>query len=335
MPASSLHEPLIDWYRKNSRVLPWRANPEPYAVWVSEMMLQQTQVATVLDYFRRWMERFPNIESLASASEEEVLSLWQGLGYYQRARSLHAGAKLAVTRGLPKSAAEWRSLPGIGPYTAGAIASIAQNLPEALVDGNVERVYARLTRDYATGLQLNRNTWQWAKSQMLADHPGDWNQALMELGATIYTPARPRCEVCPVRANCMAFAHNSQSELPTKLAKKAPILVNHFMWIPCSNGRFALDKIRSGRWWEGLWSFPFADSESLLRERFPDARLGPHRQLRHVVTNHRITLQYRLAETTGDGLTFFSVSEVEAMAVPAPHRKAWEMLRQQPTLSIS
>jgi len=335
MAESPLHGPLISWYRQNARTLPWRTNPHPYDVWVSEMMLQQTQVSTVLDYFRRWMQRFPTIESLAAAPEEEVMSMWQGLGYYQRARSLHAGAKLVASRGIPKSASEWRDLPGIGPYTAGAISSISQNHPEPVVDGNVERVYARITGDAAAGPQLNRNTWQWARTQIMTESPGDWNQALMELGATVCTPMRPRCHSCPISSTCFAFAQNAQSELPKKPVKKEPIALSHFMWIPHSDGKFAMEKIAAGRWWEGLWSFPHAEDESSLKARFPDASLGSSGQLRHAVTNHRITLQFRLIETAAKELTYFSETEMNDMAIPAPHRKAWETLYRQPAMSLS
>jgi len=298
------------------------------------MMLQQTQIKTALDYFRRWMERFPTVESLAAASEDEVLGMWQGLGYYQRARSLHEAAKMVAHKGLPQSAVEWRNLPGIGPYTAGAISSIAQNLPEALVDGNVERVYARLTGDAAAGLALNRNAWQWARKSLESESPGDWNQALMELGAMVCTPERPQCGKCPLCDQCVALLENRQHELPKKAVKRKSTVVEHFMWIPHHDGRFALERIPVGRWWEGMWSFPRADSEANLQDRFPDAVVKADGLLRHVVTHHRITLMFSLVETACPDLTYFAPEQIAELALPAPHRKAWETVRRQPRLEL-
>ena len=329
---NSLHAPLLTWYQQNCRHLPWRSNPTPYAVWVSEMMLQQTQVKTVLDYYARWMERFPTVERLATASEDEVLGMWQGLGYYQRARSLHAAAKLVSTHGFPRSVTDWEALPGVGPYTAGAISSIAQSLPAALVDGNVERVYARLTGDAAAGTSLNRNAWQWARENLARESPGDWNQALMELGATVCTPERPRCEECPLKIQCVARREGRQSELPSKLVRRTPTLLTHYMWIPHRGGNYAMEKIASGGWWEGMWSFPREDSETALWQRFPDATITASGQLRHVVTHHRITLNFSMVETQSPNLTYYSAAELSEMAIPAPHRKAWERVRLQPGL---
>lgn len=192
---------LLDWYRSNRRALPWRKTRDPYRIWISEIMLQQTRVAAVLEHYKLFLKRFPTVQHLAAASEAEVLAAWSGLGYYRRARMLHAAAKLVAgtrTVRLPRSSAELRELPGIGRYTANAVASIAFNEPVAVVDGNVERVLSRTLRKALIGDQF------WSTAQMLLDSkfPGDFNQAMMELGAVICVPGVPVCTRCPVKRQC-------------------------------------------------------------------------------------------------------------------------------------
>jgi A/G-specific adenine glycosylase len=204
---------LLDWYDQNRRDLPWRRDADPYRVWVSEIMLQQTRVAAVLDHYVRFLQRFPTVQRLAAAREASVLAVWSGLGYYHRARRMHQAAKVIARerKGIfPRSGEEWRKLPGIGRYTAAAIASIAYGEPVAVVDGNVERVLDRM---------LGRNEGRevaWQRAEMLLDHdrPGDCNQAMMELGATICTPRSPQCLLCPLNRWCQsrgAEAVRSQS----------------------------------------------------------------------------------------------------------------------------
>ncbi len=188
---------LLDWYDGNRRDLPWRCEPEPYRVWVSEIMLQQTRVAAVLEHYARWMERFPTVHDLAKAREQTVLALWSGLGYYHRARRMHQAAKVIVRERngeFPISAEAWRELPGIGRYTAAAIASIAFGEPVAVVDGNVERVLNRLFGSSMNG----EGNWQRAEALLDRARPGDFNQAMMELGATVCTPRAPQCLICPL-----------------------------------------------------------------------------------------------------------------------------------------
>jgi len=196
-----LRRGLLGWYDANHRDLPWRRDNDPYRVWVSEIMLQQTRVAAVLEYYARFMRRFPTVQSLAAAREASVLAAWSGLGYYHRARRMHEAAKALVReRGgtFPRSAEEWLGLPGIGRYTAAAIASIAFGEAVAVVDGNVERVLQRLF-----GAKLGRGAaWQQAESLLDRKRPGDFNQAMMELGATICTPRAPRCLLCPLHPHC-------------------------------------------------------------------------------------------------------------------------------------
>lgn len=192
---------LLDWYDRNKRDLPWRGSREPYRVWLSEIMLQQTRVAAVVEYYRRFLKRFPTIDRLASAREASVLAAWSGLGYYRRARMLHAAAKKIVREHggqFPSTPEELRALPGIGRYTAAAIASIAFNEPIAVVDGNVERVLQRIE-----GRQLaQKEVWAKAQERLSVARPGDFNQAMMELGATVCLPKGPLCAICPVTAFC-------------------------------------------------------------------------------------------------------------------------------------
>jgi A/G-specific adenine glycosylase len=193
---------LMSWYEQHRRELPWRRDRDPYRIWISEIMLQQTRVAAVLDHYARFMQRFPSVQALASARESSVLALWSGLGYYQRARRMHQAAKLiARKRGgsFPTSAEEWRRLPGIGRYTAAAVASIAFDEPVAVVDGNVERVLQR-----SLGASLSGElTWTRAQELLDGKRPGDFNQAMMELGATVCTPRAPQCLLCPVHSFCV------------------------------------------------------------------------------------------------------------------------------------
>lgn len=199
---------LVAWYAANRRDLPWRRTSDPYAIWVSEMMLQQTRVAAVVDRFQEFIARFPDVTSLARAPERDVLAIWSGLGYYRRARMMHQAAQFIAARehaGLPASSAELRKLPGIGPYTAAAIASIAFGEPVAVVDGNVERVLCRLLRCSTEigAAALKRRIDSFAAQLLDSRHPGDFNQALMELGATVCLPRNPRCAECPLHQECL------------------------------------------------------------------------------------------------------------------------------------
>jgi A/G-specific adenine glycosylase len=210
---------LLRWFDENRRDLPWRENRDPYRIWLSEIMLQQTRVAAVLDYYRKFLKRFPNVQILAAASENAVLAAWSGLGYYRRARMLHKCAKeLVEKRGgrFPQNADVLRGLPGIGRYTAAAIASIAFGKPVAVVDGNVERVLQRFT-----GIDLSTaETWQHAQSLLADTRPGDFNQAMMELGATICVPGEPRCLACPVRKWCVTQGKLARRETLSRQKRK-------------------------------------------------------------------------------------------------------------------
>ena len=212
-----LRRALLAWYDKNKRDLPWRKTRDPYAIWVSEIMLQQTRVAAVLPRYREFLDRFPTVEKLASAREASVLAQWSGLGYYRRARNLHAAAKMVAREGkFPKTAEAWRSLPGIGRYTAAAIASIAFQEPVAVLDGNVERVVRRLVGKLCTSAE----SWQAAERLLDRERPGDFNQAMMELGATICVPGAPRCGDCPLKRFCRTRGRGTGTKTNPRQCKR-------------------------------------------------------------------------------------------------------------------
>ncbi len=224
----ALRVALLDWYDRNARPLRWRVGPaarrrgerpDPYAVWLSEIMLQQTTVAAVGPYFARFMEAFPTVEALAAAPREEVLRLWAGLGYYSRARNLHAAAQALAANGIPQDEAGWRTLPGVGPYTAAAVAAIALDRPANVVDGNVERVMSRLFAVETPLPDAKPELAALAAGFVIADRPGDWAQALMDLGATVCTPRGPACEQCPVSFGCQALKSGAPETYPRKKPK--------------------------------------------------------------------------------------------------------------------
>lgn len=325
-----LHQLLLRWYDRHARDLPWRKKPEPYQTWVSEIMLQQTQVATVIPYFERWMARFPTISALAAASEDDVLQFWQGLGYYRRGRNLLAGAQYVVANGIPSDAAGWQEVPGIGPYTAGAIASIAQNQPAALVDGNVERVYARLTADPTEPPKLTQNAWKWANLNLDHQRPGDWNQALMELGATVCTPKNPQCPTCPLKNRCAAFAIGNPDGYPTPAKRTATVQLQQTLWIAQCGDKVATLRVPRGDWWEGMVSFPRTHSHDLAENPFDPAWPKLAGTFKHSVTHHRITLQVAVVTVDNEIQKYgwLNQKDLTSAAIPAPHRKGLELAKR-------
>lgn len=263
--------PLLQWYDSHARILPWRENTEPYNVWISEIMLQQTRVEAVKPYFERWMTAFPTLSSLANASEEEVLKRWEGLGYYSRVRNIHKAAKLILSEhngSLPSSFAGLLALPGIGEYTAGAIGSIAFRLPVPCVDGNVLRVVARLTAEEADiGTASAKKLFtEWVASIIPNDRPGDFNQAMMELGATICLPnGEPRCDLCPASFLCEARQQNRVAEFPVKRGKPPRRIDKKTIFVLIDNSgtvpRTALRRRPAYGLLAGLWEFPNLDGD--------------------------------------------------------------------------
>lgn len=289
-------------------------------------MLQQTQVATALPYYERWMSRFPDVETLARSDEQEVLALWQGLGYYRRARYLLEGARWVVANGWPTNIEGWRAVPGVGEYTAAAVGSIAQDLPAAVVDGNVERVFARFTACDRTGPALLKEARIWAKDVLSSESPGDWNQALMELGATVCTPRNPRCPECPIEVTCVARQNWSVERYPAPSAKPATVAETHTVWAPFGEGRFGVRQIPEGEWWGGMWEFPRSkgpDVATDLRALVGEGWLEDLGTVRHHVTHHRITIDAWLVrvESRRAELAWRVPGELEELPMPSPQRK--------------
>jgi A/G-specific adenine glycosylase len=264
---------LLRWYRSNARSLPWRESTDPYAVWVSEIMLQQTRVETVIDYFNRWMDRFQTVQSLAEAERQEVLALWEGLGYYRRAHNLHQAAKIvAVDHGsqLPSDVEALKKLPGIGEYTAAAIAAIAFGKDVVAMDGNLRRVIARLIdlEIDPRSAQGDQRLRAWAKSALVTGRASQFNQALMDLGATICTPKSPRCLECPLQMDCLAFANETQSERPWRPPRKKAPHYTIAAAVIQENDRVLLGLRPERDLLGGLWEFPggkVEDGETLLQ----------------------------------------------------------------------
>ena len=261
-----IHDTLINWYAENHRDLPWRHNPTPYEVWLSEVILQQTRVNQGMDYYLRFIERWPSVTDLAKATEEEVLKMWQGLGYYSRARNLHKCAKQVVEQydgKFPADFEQLRKLQGIGSYTAAAIASIAFNLPHAVVDGNVYRVLSRL---FDIDTPINNNEGQTLFSHLadeLLNHerPGLHNQAMMEFGALHCTPKNPNCLLCPLQAQCLAFAHQTVMQRPVKL-QKVKVTNRYFNYLVINiKDSIYLHKRSDKDIWHNLYDFPCIESE--------------------------------------------------------------------------
>jgi len=320
---SDFRSALLVWYRQNARPLPWREAPSPYRTVVSEFMLQQTQVKTVLPYFARWMADLPDFAALAAAPEIRVLRLWEGLGYYARARNLHRLAQALVARPeLPVTAEAWRELPGVGPYTAAAITSIAFGAPAACVDGNVVRILARLTADateFKDSAVAARAFTPLAEGLLSIDAPGDHNQAMMELGATVCLRQNPRCPVCPVRSFCAAKRLGRQGDFPRLAARAAVRLSVTRAW--CEHGgALLLRRAAAGaRRLASLHELPTPDEAGTARK----GRLLA-RKKRSITKYQIIESIYSFPQPKGrlaEGLVWVPLGELETIALSGPHRK--------------
>lgn len=257
-----VHKWLLTWYDSRTREMPWRDHPDPYAVWVSEIMLQQTQVETVKGYFVRFMSAFPTVRALAEAPEQAVLKAWEGLGYYTRARNLQKAAQCLMGQGgvLPSSSMEWATLPGIGPYTAAAIASISFGECVPVVDGNVARVFSRFLEwcDDFQKLPAREKLASWLQPFIeKSKRPGDFNQAMMDLGATVCTPRNPQCAICPLQKACIAWDKKIQDELPVKpLRKTLPVRRVVAVDVRDKEGRVLFVQRVNEKLLGGLWELP-------------------------------------------------------------------------------
>ena len=343
---------LLGWFSKNARDLPWRRTRDPYAIWVSEIMLQQTQVKTVIPYWERWMHQLPSIPSLAEAPSEQIHKLWEGLGYYTRVRNLKKAAqRLCAEHGgrLPQTFDEILALPGIGRYTAGAICSMAFDQPTPILDGNVMRVLARLYGLTKDPRENPTNPRLWHLAQQLVETAAllprnsaratpcsHLNQSLMELGALICTPRQPRCEICPVQAWCLAFRTGQVEAIPN-LGRRVRSTARRFVaWVAEARGRFLVRQRRAGLVNAHLWEFPNVEvtlppsdlkraAEAALG--FRTGQLRPLCVIKHSITRYRITLetfQTRLAGRAPDQGTFgawLALEELDALALTSAHRK--------------
>jgi len=332
---------LLAWYDEHGRSLPWRETSDPYAIWVSEVMCQQTRVDTAIPYYHRFLERFPTPESLAKATEDEVLTVWSGLGYYRRARMLHAGVREMVASyggQLPRDPAARLGLPGVGRYTAGALGSIAFDLPEPIVDGNVARVLSRVFRIETMLGKATTEKALWAHAEELVQgpRPGDFNQALMELGALVCTPKSPSCGACPWRDSCRAREAGIQESLPVPRKKKKPTPVSLTAVVATRGHGDArevfLTKREEGELFAGLWLVPMVESppaqltlgesdpasahdeaRRCLREHGLRASIGDHcGSVTHVLSHRRYTVQVYRATAAKAG----------ARSPARPHRLA-------------
>jgi A/G-specific adenine glycosylase len=281
LSRAQLH--LLEWYAANKRQLPWRETRDPYRIWVSEMMLQQTRVAAVLEHYRRFLERFPDVAELAVAAESDVLAAWSGLGYYRRARAMHAAARKIVEEfggRFPRTAEELENLPGIGRYTAAAIASIAFGEPTAVVDGNVERVLSRLL---GHDLRDRAQTWGYAEGFLQREHAGDWNQAVMELGATVCAPVEPKCLICPIRKWCADPGREAKKPQEIRHKKEVRFLLAKRRGSVYLVQRSATDKLMAG-----MWELPACLDNQKGRVLY---------RMRHSITNSDYNVQVLQAES--------------------------------------
>jgi A/G-specific adenine glycosylase len=315
---------LVAWYKNEGRKLPWRETADPYRILVSELMLQQTQVTTVLDYYHRWLAKFPTLATLAAADEQEVLRAWQGLGYYNRARNLHRCARELVESGdgnLPENVSDLVRLPGIGRYTAGAIISFAFNKPAAILDANVTRVLARLINLQASieSAAGRRTLWEIAENLVKDGDARLVNSAIMELGALLCLPRNPRCVLCPVQTFCRAIDPDS---LPRKRLRPATQKIQeNYWWI--RQDQSLLLRQAAGRRWSGLWTLPPAAADEI-----PSGQL-PLLQIRHPITKYLVCLNVFFGpapEPLPEGFRWQSLAALSDLPMPSPHRRAVEAI---------
>ena len=331
----SLRRELLRWYDQNRRELPWRRDPAPYRVWISEIMLQQTRVAAVLDHYARFMVRFPTVDALAAAREPSVLAAWSGLGYYHRARRMRQAAKIIVKQGsFPQTAEQWLELPGIGRYTAAAIASIAFGERVAVVDGNVERVLRRLCGNHAQVSPTDGRTWgtvqgrdrnikiAWLQAEALLDRkrPGDFNQAMMELGAIVCTPRAPQCLICPISAFCQTRGEERREPAPARKLRE----VNYALVLR-RDSLLLVQRPADASLMAGMWELPSLAPEQINGDE-------PVLRVRHSITDtdYRITVYAMAPEQLQELATegkWFPVKRSERLPLTGLTRKVLRRIR--------
>jgi A/G-specific adenine glycosylase len=351
---ATLRSQLLGWYQQQGRDLPWRQTQDPYAIWISEIMLQQTQVKTVIPYYQRWLQQFPSVQTLAAADQQGVLKAWEGLGYYARARNLHKAAQVIVADHggeFPKTLAEVMSLPGIGRTTAGGILSAAFNQQVPILDGNVKRILARLVAlDCPPSKALTR-LWQLSEALLPLENPRDMNQALMDLGATVCTRPRPRCGDCPWQGHCRAYNQNVQTEIPMAEAR-SPVPHKQIgvavVWN--EHGQILIDRRRQQGLLGGLWEFPGGKIEpeetveacirrELQEELAIQVDVGDRLlTLDHAYTHFKVTLNvHHCRHVDGDPqpiecdeVRWVEVADLEQYPFPAANVKIIEAIKALP-----
>ncbi|MBD1941388.1 A/G-specific adenine glycosylase [Coleofasciculus sp. FACHB-712] len=355
LPSSAILEfrrSLLAWYSQNGRDLPWRHHPDPYAIWVSEIMLQQTQVKTVIPYYQRWLAQFPTIETLAAADLQQVLKAWQGLGYYARARNLHKASQEIIQRHngiFPTHLSDVLALSGIGRTTAGGILSAAFNQPVAILDGNVKRVLARLVALPVPPTKATKPLWQLSESLLDPEQPRDFNQALMDLGATICTPHNPACNRCPWMSHCRAYNLNIQSTLPMR-ETSSPIPHKNIGVAVIWNEQkeILIDRRPQNGLLGGLWEFPGGKLEpgetveecikrEIQEELGIEIEVGKHLiTIDHTYTHFRVTLNvHHCRHLTGipqpiesDEIRWVTLDEIDQFPFPKANIQVIDALRQ-------
>ncbi|MCR2821987.1 A/G-specific adenine glycosylase [Lederbergia panacisoli] len=358
MEINKFQKDLIQWFIREQRDLPWRKDSDPYKVWVSEIMLQQTRVDTVIPYYERFLKKFPTIEAFADADDESVLKIWEGLGYYSRVRNLHSAVKEVVNHyggKVPDSLRDISKLKGVGPYTAGAVLSIAYGVPEPAVDGNVMRVLSRILLIYNDiAKPATRKIFEEAVREIIdREHPSYFNQALMELGALICTPTSPSCLLCPVREHCQAFSAGVEKDLPVKTRKKSTKHVDLLTAVLKTNNgrRYLIRKRPSKGLLANLWEFPTIEDGSfspmrstlstyLKNELKIKARLetGSFAKVDHVFSHLTWTINV-YAGTIADDIMedvsnylLVTKEELEEYAFPVSHQTIWKTYKEKNNL---
>ena len=353
MNEETLQKKLLSWFARHGRDLPWRRTYDPYHIWLSEIMLQQTQMNRVIGYFERWLQRYPDIDALAAAQEEDVLKLWEGLGYYSRARNLLKTARLLATDfegKLPADAHQLLQMPGIGRYTVGAILSLAFNQDQPVVDGNVERIFARLY-DLDSPVKTKENhqfIWQQAERLLPAGKARWFNQALMELGALLCLPKNPRCRECPINDHCESLRLGITEERPVPGKGRTIIPIEVATGILTHQDKVFIQKRRATGVWANLWEFPGGQvepgespEEAVVREIYEETEFRVKRTekitvVRHGYTNYRVTLHCFFC-SLAPGATqpvlhaaqeyrWIDWDELARFAFPAGHRKLIDLL---------
>jgi A/G-specific adenine glycosylase len=345
---------LLNWYQPELRQMPWRESQDPYQIWISEIMLQQTQVNTVKPYFRRFVASFPNVAKLAQAPLDQVLKHWEGLGYYSRARNLHKGAQVVCIEfggNLPSTPSEIIKIPGIGPYTAGAILSIAFQRPEPAIDGNVLRVFSRL---FASDAPIDKKPAQkqielWIRSLIDPLRPGDFNQSLMELGATICTPTKPQCFHCPIHNFCLAKSAGNPEKFPCKAnkvkVKQLDLQIALVQW----QQHYLLKQERNSGIFRDLWVLPWSSESSQKLATELKGELGIEIQagevmgvVEHTLTHRQMRLHLRpcgnrdqmMPPDLPEGWIWYDPKQKSDFAIPIAHQKVFKFLDAHPLLAL-